>query len=614
MIDINDITVRIGTKTLLEEASAHIADGWKVGLVGANGCGKSTLFRVLKGELETERGDVGFPSGSRVVFVEQEITGLEMPLLAYVLAQDKEQTELLARLEKAEAAEMAEIHERLNLLGASAATARAAEILNGLGFQPEDMERPVREFSGGWRMRVALAAALFQPSDILLLDEPTNHLDLESGIWLENHLRHYHGTLLIISHDRNILNSLCNYIIHFDHKRLITYSGNYDTFRSTRALQQEVRARQAEKVEQQRRHLQSFVDRFRYKASKAKQAQSRMKMLEKLETVDLIEDAAATVFNFPEPDDLPPPLLTIEDGAVGYDGVPVLKKLNLQIVDNDRIALLGANGNGKSTLAKLLSGRLPLLSGQERRLGKLRVGYFAQHQAEELPLELTALEYMTTLMPQESESKIRSHLAGFGLGQEKALTQIARLSGGEKARLLFAAMTTERPGLLILDEPTNHLDIDGREALIRALNEYKGSVILITHDIRLIELIADTLWLVKNHTCKTYDGDLEDYKKMLLDGDTFKKAPKAAPKPAEPKIDTRRQKKDLTTRLRRVERELEKLGEQKAVLENAFQHQMATEELIAKQKDLAQVENQIAGLENEWLELGNELEHLTGEK
>ena len=308
MIDINDITVRIGAKTLLEKASAHIADGWKVGLVGANGCGKSTLFRVLKGELETEHGDIGFPSGRKVVFVEQELTGLEMPLLAYVLAQDKEQTELLARLEEADAAEMAEIHERLNLLGASAATARAAEILNGLGFGPEDMERPVREFSGGWRMRVALAAALFQPSDILLLDEPTNHLDLESGIWLENHLRHYRGTLLIISHDRNILNSLCNYIVHFDNKRLITYSGNYDTFRTTRALQQEVRVRQAEKVEQQRRHLQSFVDRFRYKASKAKQAQSRIKMLEKLETAELMEDAAATVFNFPEPDDLPPPL------------------------------------------------------------------------------------------------------------------------------------------------------------------------------------------------------------------------------------------------------------------------------------------------------------------
>ncbi len=613
MIDINDITVRIGAKTLLEKASAHIADGWKVGLVGANGCGKSTLFRVLKGELETEHGDIGFPSGRKVVFVEQELTGLEMPLLAYVLAQDKEQTELLARLEEADAAEMAEIHERLNLLGASAATARAAEILNGLGFGPEDMERPVREFSGGWRMRVALAAALFQPSDILLLDEPTNHLDLESGIWLENHLRHYRGTLLIISHDRNILNSLCNYIVHFDNKRLITYSGNYDTFRTTRALQQEVRVRQAEKVEQQRRHLQSFVDRFRYKASKAKQAQSRIKMLEKLETAELMEDAAATVFNFPEPDDLPPPLLTIEDGSVGYDNVPVLKRLNLQVIDNDRIALIGANGNGKSTLAKLLSGRLPLLSGQERRLGKLRVGYFAQHQAEELPLEQTALEYMTTLMPQETEAKIRSHLAGFGLEREKALTQIARLSGGEKARLLFAAMTTQRPGLLILDEPTNHLDIDGREALIRALNEYKGSVILITHDIRLIELIADTLWLVKNHTCKTYDGDLEDYKKLLLNGDTFKKTPKTAPKPAEPKVDTRRQKKDLTTQLRRIERELERLGEQKAVLENAFQRQMTTEELIAKQKELSLIENQIAGFENEWLELGNKLEQLTGE-
>lgn len=610
MIDINDITVRIGAKTLLENASAHIADGWKVGLVGANGCGKSTLFRVLKGELETEHGDISFPSGSRVVFVEQELSGLDMPLLDFVLAQDKERSTLLARLENAGAEEVAEIHERLNVLGASAASARAAEILSGLGFKQEDLMRPVKEFSGGWRMRVALAAALFQPSDILLLDEPTNHLDLESGIWLESHLRKYRGTLLIISHDRNILNSLCNYIIHFDNKHLITYAGNYDTFQTTRALQQQVQARRAEKIEQRRRHLQSFVDRFRYKATKAKQAQSRIKMLEKLETVELVEDAAATVFDFPEPDELPPPLLTIENGTVGYDGIPVLKRLNLQIVDNDRIALLGANGNGKSTLAKLLSGRLPLMEGSERRLGKLKVGYFAQHQAEELPMEQTALEFMTTLMPQEHETKIRAHLARFGLGQEKALTQISRLSGGEKARLLFAAMTVKRPGLLILDEPTNHLDIDGREALIRALNEYKGSVILITHDIHLIELIADNLWLVKNHTCKPYDGDLEDYKKLLLEGDTFKKAPKTAAKPAEPKIDARRLKKDLSSRLRSIERELEKLNRQKTEIENSFQNRMSTDELITRQKELSRLENQIAGFESEWLETSEKLEEM----
>ena len=610
MIDINDITVRIGTKTLLENASAHIADGWKIGLVGANGCGKSTLFRVLKGELETEHGDISLPSGSRVVFVEQELSGLDMPLLDFVLAQDKERGMLLARLENAGAEEAAEIHERLNILGASAASARAAEILSGLGFKQEDLTRPVKEFSGGWRMRVALAAALFQPSDILLLDEPTNHLDLESGIWLESHLRKYRGTLLLISHDRNILNSLCNYMIHFDNKHLITYAGNYDIFQTTRALQQQVQARQAEKIEQRRRHLQSFVDRFRYKATKAKQAQSRIKMLEKLEKVELVEDAAATVFDFPEPDELPPPLLTIENGAVGYDGVPVLKRLNLQIVDNDRIALLGANGNGKSTLAKLLSGRLPLMEGSERRLGKLKVGYFAQHQAEELPMEQTALEFMTTLMPQEHETKIRSHLARFGLGQEKALTQISRLSGGEKARLLFAVMTVERPGLLILDEPTNHLDIDGREALIRALNEYKGSVILITHDIHLIELIADNLWLVKNHTCKPYDGDLEDYKKLLLEGDTFKKAPKTAAKPAEPKIDARRLKKDLSSRLRSIERELEKLNRQKTEIENSFQNRMSTDELITRQKELSRLENQIAGFESEWLETSEKLEEM----
>lgn len=614
MIDINDITVRIGPKVLLEHASAHISDGQKVGLVGPNGCGKSTLFRVLKGELETEQGTVFFPRDYNVVFVEQEFLPdeLTMPILAFILQKDRERAELLQRLQTASGEELAAIHERLNIIGAAAAEARAAEILHGLGFSHEDLTRPVSEFSGGWRMRLALAAALFRPSDILLLDEPTNHLDLEASLWLENHLEKYRGTLLIISHDRHILNLLCRYIIHFDGGRLVTYSGNYDTFQQTRARQKEVLQRQAARQEEKRRHLQSFVDRFRYKASKAKQAQSRIKMLEKLETITLMNDPAATVFDFPEPEDLPPPLLTIEDGSAGYGDKTVLRRLNIQIVDNDRIALLGANGNGKSTLAKVVSGRLPLQAGTMRCSGKLKVGYFAQHQAEELPLEQTACEFMSSLLPDKTEAQVRAHLARFGLNREKALTMIAKLSGGEKARLLFAAMTYNAPQLLILDEPTNHLDIDGREALIKALNEYGGSVILITHDLHLIELIADDLWLVKNGTCRPYDGDLEDYKKLLLERDR-PASPKtsAKPVPASAEKDNRAEKKQLQSRLKKLEKELEQLNKEKEDIENQFQNLMSPSEIVRKQKELAVIAQKLEESESLWLELSEKLESIS---
>ena len=608
MIEINDITLRIGSKELLEHASAHISDGQKVGLVGANGCGKSTLFRVLKGELETETGSVFFPNSYRVVFVEQEMRDIDVPILDFLLSTDRERTELLQRLETASGDELAEIHERLNMIEAASAPARAAGILHGLGFKNEDLSRPIREFSGGWRMRLALAAALFQPSEVLLLDEPTNHLDLEAGMWLENHLQKYRGTLVIISHDRNILNALCDYIVHFDNLKLVTYSGNYDTFQNTRSLRKEQLQKQAEKQEQKRRHLQSFVDRFRYKASKAKQAQSRLKMLEKMQSVTLMEDAASARFSFPETEELPPPLLTIENGVVGYDGRPVLKKLNFQVVDNDRIALLGANGNGKSTLAKLVAGRLPLMEGRDIRSSRLRVGYFAQHQAEELPLEETACAFMARLLPDLPEPKVRAHLARFGLGQEKALTRIALLSGGEKARLLFAAMTYNAPQLLILDEPTNHLDIDGREALINALNEYNGSVILITHDIHLIELIADNLWLVKDGCCRPYDGDLADYRNLLLAKTELEK--KVKPKPEVPKVNVREERKSVSARLRRVEREMEKLNADRAAIEAAFQTPLTSEEIIRSQKELAWISAVLGVYEEEWLELSERLEQL----
>ena len=612
MIDINNITVRIGSKVLLEQASAHIADGWKVGLVGHNGCGKSTLFKVLLGELETELGEVHFPSGSRVATVAQELNDIDIPILDFVLAQDKERTRLLQKLETATEEELGEIHEQLKIIGASSAEGRAAAILNGLGFANDDLHRPIKEFSGGWRMRLALAAALFQPSDILLLDEPTNHLDLEASIWLENHLRRYKGTLLLISHDRYILNDLCNYIIHFENLRLNTYSGNYDTFQKTRALQREVQAKQIAKQEIQRKHLQSFVDRFRYKATKAKQAQSRLKMLEKMEVLAPLSSEYSSSFDFPEPVELAPPLISLDDVSVGYEDNVVLKKLSFRIVDNDRIALLGANGNGKSTLAKLLSGRLKPICGTISRSKKLEVGYFAQHQSEELPLDMTACEYMSTLMPGAFEPQVRAHLARFGLNQEKSITQIAKLSGGEKARLLFAAMTRNAPALLILDEPTNHLDIEGRDALVEALNAYKGSVILITHDLHLIELIADDLWLVKNHTCKPYNGDLNDYRQSLLeDKNTAKKAVETIKKEEPRKPSNYHEIKQLNSDIKRLEKALSRLNDEKNAMEQRFAEPLSANELIALQKDFSYLQNQIDETESQWLELSEKLESLS---
>ena len=614
MIDINDITVRIGSKVLLDHASAHISDGQKVGLIGVNGCGKSTLFRVLRGQLDTESGNIALPSAARVVTVEQEINDIDLPILEFVLAQDKERDGLLKRLKNASVEELGEIHERLNAIGASSAEARAAVILNGLGFKNSDFIRPVREFSGGWRMRLALAAALSQPSDILLLDEPTNHLDLETSIWLENHLKKYRGTLLIISHDRTILNSLCGYIVHFDNKKLAVYSGNYDTFRRTRNEQKEMLERSFKKQEQKRRHLESFVERFRYKASKAKQAQSRIKLLEKMPEVTLLADDPSVKFDFPEPSELASPLVNMENVSAGYGDKVILKRLNLSIDNGDRIALLGANGNGKSTFAKLLSGRLQPLGGEMRRTPKLKVGYFAQHQTEELPLEKTAAEYMATLMPEADETKVRAHLARFGLGKEKALTRISLLSGGEKARLLFAAMTRNAPELLILDEPTNHLDMEARDALVEALNEYAGSVILITHDLHLIELVADDLWLVDKGGCRPYDGDLDDYKELLLsvrvspeEKKTVAAAEKEKQQAKEAAAAARNNLRELKSRLRRIETELERQTALKTSLENKFQEQLSTDEIIQTQKELNAVAEKIEALETEWLEIGEQL-------
>lgn len=612
MIDINDITVRIGTKVLLEHTGAHIPDGAKVGLVGTNGCGKTSLFRVLQGELETESGSVIIPEHTKVASVAQEITDLEQPILDFVLAQDKDLSSLQQRLQTASSAEIADLHERLKSLGANSAPARAASILYGLGFSNSDLSRKIKEFSGGWQKRLSLAAALFQPSDILLLDEPTNHLDLETALWLENHLRKYRGTLLLISHDRSILNSLCTHIIHFDHGRLVSYSGNYDTFSRTRAEQKEHLEKQQKKQEQQRHRLESFVERFRYKATKARQAQSRIKMLAKLPPITLMSDDSTSHFDFPEVDELAPPYLSVENASVGYGGAPVLSRLNFSIVNNDRIALLGANGNGKSTLAKLISGRLQATEGTIHRSSKLRIGYFAQHQTEELPADKTALEYLSQLMPSSTETTVRSHLASFGLEQEKALTKISNLSGGEKSRLLFAAISRDSPQLLILDEPTNHLDIQARSALIEALNNYQGSVILISHDFNLLEMVADDLWLVSQGRCRPFDGDLEDYKQFLLhssdqtDKQEQRRQQEALRQKQEAKAaakQTREAERSRQQRLKQLESSIQQKQHRIQELENLFQTPLSVEDSISYQKELKQLQSDVEAAENLWLEL-----------
>ena len=519
MLNFSDLTYRIGGRTLIEATGTQINSGWKVGLVGRNGAGKSTLFHLILGELQPDAGEIGVQKGLRVGTVEQEAPGGDATPVEMVLAADLERAALLHEANEAhDPHRIGEIHARLLDIDAHSAPARAGIILAGLGFDAAAQERPLSTFSGGWRMRVALAAALFAEPDLLLLDEPTNHLDLEATLWLEAFLRDWRRTLIIISHDRHILNAVPDHILHLDDRKLVLYSGGYDTFARTRRERLEQREALAAKQSEQRAHLQAFIDRFRAKASKARQAQSRIKALARLEPVARIAEDPSVRFDFPEPAELAPPLLALENVAVGYaPGVPVLRGLNLRLDPEDRIALLGANGNGKSTLAKLISGRLARLSGHEVRHAKLRCGFFAQHQIEDLEADRTPLQHLADLMPNSGESAVRARLGRFGFGQEKALVPVRDLSGGEKARLNFAIITHAAPPLLVFDEPTNHLDIAAREALVEAINDFAGAVVLITHDWDLLELTADRLWLVADGTVRTFEGDLEDYRNHLLE-------------------------------------------------------------------------------------------------
>ncbi len=497
---------------------SSIPAGTKVGLIGRNGVGKSTLFKLILGDLVPLGGEILLPKAAQIGSVDQEHPATPVSLLDTVLAADTRREALNAELETAAPEHLAEIYQQLNAIDADRAPSRAAEILSGLGFSNADLDRPMAEFSGGWRMRVALAAALFAEPDLLLLDEPTNYLDLEGALWLEARLKKYPHTALIISHDRELLNNSVDAILHLSNGKLDLYTGGYDAFELLRAEKARLQTATRAKQEAERAHLQKFIDRFRAKASKATQAQSRIKRLAKLAPIAEIVEERVAPFTLPSPArPLAPPLLQLERAAVGYDGPAVLYNLNLRLDVDDRIGLLGVNGAGKSTFAKMVAGALPLQAGQMKRDNRIKVGWFHQHQIEALDPEDTPLDILRRERPDDSELSRRSRLAQFGLSFDKQDTTIANLSGGERARLLLNLVAMAAPHLLILDEPTNHLDIDSRRALLDALNDYEGAVILITHDRSLIELVSDRLWLTADGHIKPFAGDMDDYARFVLE-------------------------------------------------------------------------------------------------
>jgi ATP-binding cassette subfamily F protein 3 len=519
MLQIKDLTFNAWGRKFFDHASVSLPPGAKVGLIGRNGVGKSTLFKLILGQLHAGDDEISLPKAARIGSVDQEHPATPFTLLDTVLEADEERHGLLTRLETADPEEMGEIWGRLIEIDSDAAPAKASEILVGLGFTQEDLARPMSEFSGGWRMRVALAAALFAEPDMLLLDEPTNYLDLEGALWLEARLQKYPHTALIVSHDRELLNNSCTHMLHLAGGKLELYTGGYDDFEKRRAEKARLQLSAKAKQDAERAHLQAFVDRFKAKASKAAQAQSRMKRLAKMEPVATTIEERVAPFTLPSPPrPLAPPLIRLERANVGYEeGRSILKNLNLRMDLDDRIGLLGVNGAGKSTFAKMIAGALNIQSGELHRDRKMRVGWFHQHQIEAMDPEDTPLEIIRRAMPDASESSRRSKLAQFGLGFDKQETTVANLSGGERARLLLNMVAMEAPHMLILDEPTNHLDIDSRRALLDALNDYEGAVILITHDRSLMELVADRLWLAADGTVKPFDGDMDEYAKFVLD-------------------------------------------------------------------------------------------------
>lgn len=624
MLKIQNLTYRIGGRILLDEASASVNAGHKVGLVGRNGTGKTTLLKLIYGTLDADGGSVEFPSSWRIGMTSQEAPGGDESLVNTVMQTDKELARLTMEADtETDGQRLSEIHTRLADIDAYTGPSRAARILAGLGFSESQQQQPCNEFSGGWRMRVALAGLLFWEPDLLLLDEPTNHLDLEATIWLEDYLRRYPGTVLLVSHDRHLLNRFAQEIIHLEDQGLKNYTGGYDQFEQTRRMQLEQNERARVKQDAQRAHIEKFVERFRYKATKAKQAQSRIKQLAKMEPIPEQQGGGTVTFSFPDPVPLAPPLYRLEKVSVGYDGEAVLNDLSLRLDEDDRIGLLGANGNGKSTFIKLLAGRLQEINGTVSKSGKVRVGYFAQHQTDELDGDATPIIQIGRLRPTESEQQLRSQLGRFGFSQQRAETKISNLSGGEKARLLFALMSCEKPHILLLDEPTNHLDIETRQALVQALGAYQGAVVIVSHDPHLIELTADRLWLVAEGKVSAFDGDLDDYRKLLLKSDRNQSGEVTEdPESLQGTTNKKERRKlaaakraglsDLRKQVTAAEKQVTKLENEKSRLQQAMTdpdlYDGSSGELVTLQRKSGQVEKDLSAAEEKWVALQEQME------
>ena len=623
MLNFSNITVRLGGVTILDGATAALPPGSKVGLIGRNGAGKSTLMKAIAGMLEPDDGNIDLPRGARMGYIAQEApAGSECPLDT-VLAADTERAALLTESETVDDAHrIAEIHERLNVIEAHSAPARAAKILIGLGFDEEAQQQPMDSFSGGWRMRVALAALLFSQPELLLLDEPSNHLDLEATLWLENFLRSYQATILVISHERDLLNNVVDHILHLQHGKTTLYPGGYDAFEKQRAERQAQIASARDRQIAERDKLQAFVDRWRTKAHSAKQAQSRIKALARMEPIAATIEDPTLSFHFPSPAELKPPLITLDDAAVGYGDNIVLSQLNLRLDPDDRAAFLGRNGNGKTTLARLLSSQLEPKRGGINKSGKLTVGYFTQYQVEELDTDDTPLEHMTRLMPDAKPGAVRAQLGRFGFSGDKATIKVGKLSGGERARLALALITRDAPHLLILDEPTNHLDVDAREALIHALNEYKGAVVLVSHDRHMLELTSDRLIMVDGGRATEFAGTLDDYTDLVLGKNQETKS--GSGKSSGNRKDDRRaaaERRKRNSELRKAvtaaEQDMETYGDKLSSIDRAmFDPESAAEEYASlAMTDLmklrAEIQDKLDQAETRWMEATEALEPQT---